>query len=371
MKKRTSSASGEGDGSTVATATAPMRSRRDGEDALSSTSNITSKEEEDNKKDSPSAEDFARSADKSDGARSTVGGNLSSVSNISPNEAESKQEPTLENILQLAPALKKAALEYGARDENGKVTFADEERKQEFLKVAKALLSAGERKFSKAWTDVSNVIVRGDEFGSYRDIKELRKKAIAYYQKYLQGTSVENAQLGKVDIDRIGLVEFTGSGKREVKSTSAKQEKLLLVKHLPELIRSATNITENAAQKQRHATDYFYYLHTSVEINGQTIPVDITLVKRNDGSIQFFNHILPTLENGNKNELPVSAEPVFSKETLGTPPVGSSSISNIPLGKEESKQEKLFSARREEILQKKPCHAPCESLHRLRVDDQP
>ena len=151
MKKRTSSASGEGDGSTVATATAPMRSRRDGEDALSSASNITSKEEEDNKKDSPSAEDFARSADKSDGARSTVGGNLSSVSNISPNEAESKQEPTLENILQLAPALKKAALEYGAKDERGKVTFADEERKQEFIKVAKALLSAGERKFSRAW----------------------------------------------------------------------------------------------------------------------------------------------------------------------------------------------------------------------------
>jgi predicted ABC-type ATPase len=71
---------------------------------------------------------------------------VSSTSNISPNEAESKQEPTLENILQLAPALKKAALEYGAKDERGKVTFADEERKQEFIKVAKALLSAGERK---------------------------------------------------------------------------------------------------------------------------------------------------------------------------------------------------------------------------------
>ena len=151
MKKRASSASGEGDGSTVATATAPMRSRRDGEDALFSASNITSKEEEDNKKDSPSAEDFARSADKSNGARSTVGGNLSSVSTIAQEGAEGKQESTLENILQLAPALKKAALEYGANDERGKVTFADEERKQEFLKVAKALLSAGERKFSKAW----------------------------------------------------------------------------------------------------------------------------------------------------------------------------------------------------------------------------
>lgn len=61
---------------------------------------------------------------------------------------EGKQEPTLAEILQLAPALKKAALEYGAKGESGKVTFADEERKQEFIKVAKALLSAGERRTS-------------------------------------------------------------------------------------------------------------------------------------------------------------------------------------------------------------------------------
>jgi len=73
---------------------------------------------------------------------------VSSTSNIPLIEVESKQEPTLEEILQLAPALKKAALEYGARDENGKVTFPDEARKQEFIKVAKALLGAGERKTS-------------------------------------------------------------------------------------------------------------------------------------------------------------------------------------------------------------------------------
>ena len=77
---------------------------------------------------------------------------VSSPSTISPNEAEGKEkEETLDDVLQSNPALKKAALEYGAKDERGKVTFADEEGRQEFLKVAKALLSAGERKFSKAW----------------------------------------------------------------------------------------------------------------------------------------------------------------------------------------------------------------------------
>ena len=76
---------------------------------------------------------------------------VSSISNIPRTEAEGKQEPTIEEFFQIVPVLKKAALEYGAKDERGKVTFADEESKQEFIKVAKALLSAGERKFSKAW----------------------------------------------------------------------------------------------------------------------------------------------------------------------------------------------------------------------------
>ena len=67
-------------------------------------------------------------------------------------EAEGKQEPTLGLFFQTEPALEKAALEYGAKSENGKVTFADAAQEKEFLQVAKALLSAGARKFSKAWT---------------------------------------------------------------------------------------------------------------------------------------------------------------------------------------------------------------------------
>ena len=59
---------------------------------------------------------------------------------------------TVDTLLQSSPALKKAALEYGAKSENGKVTFPDAAQEKEFLQVAKALLSAGARKFSKAWT---------------------------------------------------------------------------------------------------------------------------------------------------------------------------------------------------------------------------
>ncbi|WP_314795924.1 hypothetical protein [uncultured Selenomonas sp.] len=67
-------------------------------------------------------------------------------------EAKNKQKPTLGLFFQTEPALEKAALEYGAKSENGKVTFTDAAQEKEFLQVAKALLSAGARKFSKAWT---------------------------------------------------------------------------------------------------------------------------------------------------------------------------------------------------------------------------
>lgn len=184
----------------------------------------------------------------------------------------------------------------------------------------------------------SHVAVRGDEFGAYKDIKELRQKAISYYQEVLQGTSVENARLGRVDIDQNGLVEFTGSGRRKAKSTSAKAEKLLLIKYLPQLIREAANITESPAEKERHVTDYFYYLHTAAEINGTSVPVDITLIKNNDGHIHYYNHTLPTLGNDNKKESPVTAGPVFSKETLGTPPVGDSVTHSIASAGQEGQE---------------------------------
>ena len=71
---------------------------------------------------------------------------------VAQEEAEGKQEPTLGLFFQTEPTLEDKAVEYGAKSENGKVTFTDATQEKEFLQVAKALLSAGARKFSKAWT---------------------------------------------------------------------------------------------------------------------------------------------------------------------------------------------------------------------------
>lgn len=174
---------------------------------------------------------------------------------------------------------------------------------------------------TEATKEKNVVTVTGDEFGNYDNISELRKKAIQYYKEYLQGTSVRNKKLGIIDIDENGIVNFTGSGKSKMKHVSAKPNKLLLVKHLPELIKNATDITEKPAMSDKHKinNEHFYYLHTKVSINGKLEPVDITLIKRNDKSIQYYNHILPNEESIKKEDTTVHTEPVSSKEALGTP----------------------------------------------------
>lgn len=181
------------------------------------------------------------------------------------------------------------------------------------------------------------VVVTGKEFGEYKDVKELRKKAVQYYADHLQGTSVNNAALGRIDIDENGLVNFTGAGKREMKNSSAKEHKLLLVRHLPTLIENATDIDGKESSEDKHDGEFFYYLHTSAVIDGKDTPVNITLVKRNDGSIQYYNHTLPTEEN--KKGAVVSTEPESSNEALGTPSIPAPSVtSSIPQGQQEVTQ---------------------------------
>ncbi|MBR1884813.1 MAG: hypothetical protein IJ812_00250 [Schwartzia sp.] len=146
--------------------------------------------------------------------------------------------------------------------------------------------------------------------GEYNGIRELRAKAVQYYSKQLQGTAIENAALKEMDANGNGTVCFTGAGKREMKGTSAKENKLLMVPQLPALIQNATKITTNVATKERHANETFYYLHATALIGEEPTPIIITLVKRNDKSIQYYNHILPSEEQ--RKNTPVSPGPESS-----------------------------------------------------------
>ena len=136
--------------------------------------------------------------------------------------------------------------------------------------------------------------VFGNEFGEYEDIKELRKKAIRYYKTHLQGTNVWNQALATMDADGNGKVEFTSEGRDKVKSNSAKEDTLLLIKYLPVLIAGAKHIESKEAMSERHKKlgDSFYYLYTEYEMRGTTLPVEITLKKLHTGNIHYYNHTI-------------------------------------------------------------------------------
>ena len=78
---------------------------------------------------------------------------VSSASTIAPEAKESKKNssPTLDTLFQEAPALKDAALQYGATEKDGEVTFENPEREKEFVRIAEALQGDVAKKLSAAW----------------------------------------------------------------------------------------------------------------------------------------------------------------------------------------------------------------------------
>lgn len=178
--------------------------------------------------------------------------------------------------------------------------------------------------------DGGDVVVTGNEFGAYKDLKDLRKKAIDYYRTHLQGTSVENAELGKIDIDDVGMVQFTTEGRQKVKANSANEETLFLIKYLPELIENAKEIEHKEATSEKHKKvgDSFYYLRTSYMREGKKIPLEITLKKLHTGDIHYYNHIVEPKVY--KNEAPVSPRTESPDGANVSKADGASYASSIP-----------------------------------------
>lgn len=219
---------------------------------------------------------------------------------------EPKQEPAKEQGQN-----KKAATD-GGQEATGKVS------------------NIGSNKASKG----GEVVVTGDEFGEYKDIKELRAKAKKYYKEKLQGTSVTNPILGQVNLDDYD-VEFTRAGLGKMTATSAKEHKLLLVPHLPELIRTATKITRSDNVKNKRDASQYAYLHTEAIIDGQKQPVVITIFTDVNGN-KYYNHILPIEEKGTKSKDSSVPPAQATQESDGIPAIDEPSVtSSIPQGQQE------------------------------------
>lgn len=152
--------------------------------------------------------------------------------------------------------------------------------------------------------------IKGNEFGEYADIKELREKALDYYKRELQGHSVYNELLGNIKFEEKepdGEVQITGSGRKKMSSSTANPLKLLSIKSLKELISGANIITAAEAEDGRHKGWRFYYLHSNVETNKGKQYVVVTVADKGSGAIDYYNHNIYTEEEYKKIESDINA----------------------------------------------------------------
>lgn len=148
---------------------------------------------------------------------------------------------------------------------------------------------------TKKATPKDDVVVTGDEFGKYEGLKELRAKAKAYYKEHLQGTSVHNPILGDVEL-KDDSIDFTGKGISKAVSTSAKENKLLLIKYLPQLIENANEVVSQPNVKDKREAKQYTYLMTHAIVGGKQENVIVTIFTDANGN-KYYNHILNDEEN--------------------------------------------------------------------------
>lgn len=152
--------------------------------------------------------------------------------------------------------------------------------------------------------------IKGNEFGEYADIKELREKALDYYKRELQGHSVYNELLGNIKFEENepdGEVQITGSGRKKMSSSTANPLKLLSIKSLKELISGANIITAAEAKDGRHKGWKFYYLHSNVETDKGKQYVVVTVADKGSGAIDYYNHNIYTEKEYKKIESDINA----------------------------------------------------------------
>ena len=183
----------------------------------------------------------------------------------------------------------------------------------------------------------SNIVnITGNEFGEYENIKELRETAKKYYRTNLQGTTVYNPLIGEVRIER-GLPNekllFSNRGLKEMVNKSANPIKLLAVKQLREIIENSRFLTHEESHEDKHAGEYFYYLHSKVNFNGEDHYVIVDIKEDIHGGMMYYTHNIFTEEEYRKeNKKREDAKLATPKPRISSPGVEkqqASSFNNI------------------------------------------
>ena len=195
---------------------------------------------------------------------------------------------------------------------------------------------------------LNTIKINGTEFKYNGDIIKLRKDAVDYYSKNLQGKTVYNPTLGIIRLGK-GMTQngltYTGNGKKKMKITSADKDKLFAVPHLDELISGAVLVTESVPYSDKHAADYFYYLHSAINVDGKTRYVIVSVQEDAKGVLTYKNHIVEDLENYNKKMEELLAAHGTGSSSPGQNPKETSSFTDSITGKAQFyKQQRVYAA---------------------------
>ena len=160
--------------------------------------------------------------------------------------------------------------------------------------------SSGERGVSSG-TEIS---LTGNELGSYRDVKELRQKAVDYYKEHLQGKPAHR--------DDIGEIRFTRKGMEKSRSFSGNPDKLLMFPAIRDIIETGKLGREEAIDHSRN-DDIVAFIPISSTVNFKGKPREVELLLGKDRNGNLYYDLF--LEKRQKKESPASG--VGNKPTVG------------------------------------------------------
>lgn len=130
-------------------------------------------------------------------------------------------------------------------------------------------------------TESDPIEITGNELGDYKDIKELRQKAVDYYKANLQGKTVKHPELGEV--------LFSGKGLRKFVSSSADENKLKMLTAVPDIINQGKYQGEEKPAHQREdGIIKFHRISKTVSMDNKKYNVSV-LVGEDEAGNKFYN----------------------------------------------------------------------------------
>lgn len=117
-------------------------------------------------------------------------------------------------------------------------------------------------------------------FGEYKDIKELRQKAIDYFAKNIQGKTF--------DIGNFKNIRISRKSREKYESFSADERKLLIVPKLLEVLR--TSKYKSSSEKYKGRKDHiklFHYFINEILLRNVRYCVYITIAEDENGNLFY------------------------------------------------------------------------------------